>query len=454
MLKAITNGHIVTEERVVTGDLIIDEAGKIGDILPAGTAAGLYPSGETADARGCYVVPGGIDGHVHFGGFGTVPIADDFYTGSKAALAGGTTTVVDFCESEPGEHPMDCIAKRRQAAECSMADYAFHYSFTKNYKEELTFLDDIAGEGIAAFKAFTYYDNTALGTSEFREIMQAIHDKGTLLVHAEEKSIIDAEKAKVPEDQKTDMRYLTLTRPRVTERLAVESVLTLAEETGTELCIAHTSTGLSADIRRRERLAGNSRFLLETCPHYLHLTQEKLAGPEGALYTMNPPLRTAWDNERLWRAVMEGDISILSTDHCPYHRRYKLGTDYLTVPCGVDGAQTRMLYLFSEGVVKRNLPLTEFAKITSTNAAKFYRLYPRKGVIAKGGDADLTVFDPAAQWTWGAGSIAGATDYTVLEGLRLTGAVSFVVKGGEIVVKNGEVTAAKGSGNYLPAAGT
>jgi dihydropyrimidinase len=348
---------------------------------------------------------------------------------------------------------MDCIEKRRQAAACSMVDYAFHYSFTKNYREELTFLDDIAGEGIAAFKAYTYYDNTALGTSDFREIMQAIHDRGTLLVHAEEKSIIDAEKAKVPEDKKTDMLNLALTRPRVTERLAVESVLALAEETGTELCIAHTSTGLTADIRRRERLAGNSRFLLETCPHYMHLTQDKLTGPEGALFTMNPPLRTAWDNERLWQAVMEGDISILSTDHCPYHRQYKLGTDYLTVPCGVDGVQTRMLYLFSEGVVKRNLALTEFAKITSTNAAKFYRLYPRKGVIAKGSDADLAVFDPAAQWTWSAGSITGATDYSVLDGLKLTGAVSFVVKGGEIAVKNGEITAAKGSGNFLPAAG-
>jgi dihydropyrimidinase len=164
---------------------------------------------------------------------------------------------------------------------------------------------------------------------------------------------------------------------------------------------------------------------------------------------MNPPLRGREDNERLWQAVLEGDIAILSTDHCPDLKQDKMGKTFLTVPCGVDGVQTRMMFLFSEGVKKRNLPLEEFVKITSTNAALFYGLYPQKGVIRKGSDADLVIIDPGAEWAWGASSIAGATDYSVLDGLRLTGKISQVIKGGNIAVKDGAVAAQKGSGKFI-----
>lgn len=452
MFKAVINGRIVTENSIMNGDIIMDEAGKIADILPSGAGEQQYDIGEFVDAQGCYVFPGGIDGHVHFGGFGEIPIADDFYTGSRAALAGGTTTVVDFCESTPGENPMDCIARRKQDGESSMVDYTFHYTFTKDYKIQLPCLDKIVQEGITAFKAYTYYDNTALQLSDFREIMAAIAERGTLLIHAEEKTIIDMEKTKVPADEKENMLHLSLTRPAVTEEIAVEGVLALAKERGAKICIAHTSAGRTADIhkREREREQGNDTFLLETCPHYLQLTREKLKGPEGALYTMNPPLRGSEDNERLWQAVLQGDIAILSTDHCPYLKRYKFGHDFLSVPCGVDGVQTRVIYLFSEGVMKRHLPVTEFARFMATNAAKFYNLYPRKGVIAKGSDADLVLIDPSAAWTWSADSIAGETDYSVLDGLELKGKIACVIKGGKVAAKDGVVTAEKGSGSFLP----
>jgi dihydropyrimidinase len=222
-----------------------------------------------------------------------------------------------------------------------------------------------------------------------------------------------------------------------------------AKENGAKICIAHTSTGQTAEINKRERVTGNETFFLETCPHYLCLTQDKLKGPEGALFTMNPPLRSPEDNKRLWRAVLDGEIDILSTDHCPYLRQYKLGKDYLTVPCGVDGVQTRMIYLFSEGVIKRNLPIIDFVKMTSANAAKFYNLYPQKGIIRRGSDADLTIIDPDARWTWDASSIAGATDYSVLDGLELTGKIVCVVKGGKAVMTDAAVTAEKGGGRFL-----
>jgi dihydropyrimidinase len=334
-----------------------------------------------------------------------------------------------------------------------MVDFTFHYTFTKNYQNELPLIGHIKGQGISAFKAFTYYDNTALKPGDFREIMSALKDRGTLLIHGEEKTIIDIEKAKVKGKEQENMLHLSLTRPNVSELIAVETVLALAKESGVSICIAHTSAGGTADIRKREHLAGNDRFILETCPHYLYLTRDKLSGSRGALFTMNPPLRGGEDNERLWQAVLEGDISILSTDHCPYLKQYKTGKTFLTVPCGVDGVQTRMLFLFSEGVKKRNLPLEEFVKITSTNAALFYKLYPKKGVIRKGSDADLVIIDPDAEWIWDASSIAGATDYSVLDGLRLTGKISQVIKGGNTAVKDGVVVAQKGSGKFIRAEG-
>lgn len=452
MYTAVQNGRIVTEERIVIGDIVISEEGKIVDILPAGISGNQYPLGEVADVRGKYVVPGGIDGHVHFGGIGNMPIADDFYTGSKAALAGGTTTVVDFCESAPDEDPLFCIQKRKKEAESSLVDYTFHYSFTKNYKEQLKYLDRIAEEGIATFKIYTYYENTALQPCDIREVLHETAGRGTLLIHAEEKTIIDKEKAKVPEADRQNMRNIALTRPPVTELISANTMLALAKECGAKTCIAHVSAGPTAEIRKRERLAGNNNFLLETCPHYLYLTQDRLDGPDGALFTMNPPLRLRKDIERLWLALMEGDIQMLSTDHCPFREQEKRGHDFLTVPCGVDGVQTRMLFLFSEGVIKRNLPMTEFVKLTSGNAAKFYHLYPRKGVIRIGSDADLTVIDPDCQWTWDASAIAGATDYSILDGMKLTGRITHVLKGGKIVVRDGAVSARKGSGRFLSTA--
>jgi dihydropyrimidinase len=449
MIRLIRNGNIVSEGRLIQGDILIGEDGTIEDILPG---ASKTPSpGEELDAQGNYVVPGGVDGHVHFGGFGEIPIADDFYTGSKAALAGGTTTVVDFCEAQPGEDPLFCIAQRKELGKISMVDFALHYTFTKNYRTQLPLINRIKELGISAFKAFTYYDNTALMPGEFRDIMIALGERGTLLIHGEEKTIIDIEKAKVSGTEQENMLHLSLTRPNVSEQIAVETVLALAKESGVSVCIAHSSAAETADIRKRERLGGNEQFILETCPHYLYLNRDKLQGAQGALFTTNPPLRGGEDNERLWQAVLEGDISILSTDHCPYLKKYKMGKTFLTVPGGVDGVQTRMIFLFSEGVMKRKLPIEEFVNITSANAAKFYKLYPRKGIIRKGSDADLVIIDPSAEWTWDTASIAGATDYTVLDGLKLKGKIRQVIKGGNLAARGAEILTPKGSGQFIAA---
>lgn len=448
MVYAVIGGKVVNEDAVTEETLILDD-GKIKAILsPQSDFKKMYPDCEVIDAKGQYIVPGGVDGHVHLGGFGDIPIADGFSSGSKAALAGGTTTVVDFCEPTVGQDPIECIRERKKAGEKSLVDFALHFTFTENYRKELPRIGAILSEGITAFKGYTYYPNTSLLPGDFRNIMEAISGKGTLLVHAEEKSIIDCMKERF-DPQKSDMTALSLTRPNVSEQIAVESVLAIAKETGTNLCIAHTSSRETADIHVRERLSGNKRFFLETCPHYLQFTRKQLEGKNGALYTMNPPLRAKADNERLMQAVLDGDISILSTDHCPYLKKYKLGTNYETVPCGVDGIQTRMQYLFSEGVIKRSMPVEAFVRLTSANAARFYGIYPQKGAIQVGSDADLAFFDPAPSWTYSTDAVAGKTDYSIFEGFPLHGKCTLTIKNGKVVMRDGKVTADAGSGKFL-----
>lgn len=445
---AIINGTVVTECRTEKAVLILG-GGKIQAILAPDTdPSALYPGCRIIDAAGQYILPGGVDGHVHFGNTDEIPIADDFYTGSLAALAGGTTTVMDFCEPVPGEDPLACIEARKAFAADSAVDYGLHYSFSENYRQELPRIPEILAAGISAFKVYTVYPNMALQPGDMFCVMEALGGRGTLLVHAEEASLIQRMKERYQAGGE-DMTALALTRPGLSEQMAVETVLAAAKAAGAIVCIAHVSCGETVEILARERRAGNRRFLLESCPHYMQFTSERLAGPMGALYTMNPPLRTRADADRLMDAVLREEISILSTDHCPFLKSHKLGKTYDTVPCGVDGVGIRLPYYFSEAVLKRGLSMEAFVRLTASNAAKFYGLYPRKGTIAVGSDADLVFFDPNGSWKYGVNVSAGAADYTIYEGLALRGRCTRTIKGGRTVMENGIVYAQKGSGRFL-----
>lgn len=445
MYRAIVNGQIVTEEEIITGSIVYTSEGKTCEIFKQDEEI-PYQIDEIIDAENNYVVPGGIDSHVHLGGFGTIPIADDFYSGSRAALAGGTTTVVDFCEPVPGEPVLASVKKRKKEAEKSCVDYAFHYTFTENYREELKHLEEIEAEGIGTYKVYTYYDNTTLKPGDLRYIMQKIKGRGTLLVHAEEKSIIDNLREEFTETD-GDILPLALTRPNVSEKIATMDVLELAMEAAIPICIAHTSTKEVVDIK--SAMSEEQGFLLETCPHYLHYTEEKLKGKDGALFTMNPPLRKAADNQRLWDGIRDGELSIFSTDHCPYLKKYKYGNSYIDVPCGVDGIQTRMWYLLSEGVIKRKIDIKRYVELTSTNAAKFYHLYPRKGVIRPGSDADYVIITLNGEHVYNKEDIVGNTDYSIFEGNTFFGAVKKVIKSGILVAEDGKIVENQVHGTYL-----
>lgn len=445
---AIINGKIVTESGIQESAIVIQE-GKIAALLQADAdVASLYGDCEMIDAKGQYVVPGGVDGHIHFAGFGDIPTCDNFITGSEAAFAGGTTTIVDFCQPV-GISVEECVRICKEAGSTGAVDYAFHFVFTENYKEELKKLPFILKEGITAFKGYTYYDGTCLVPGDFRIVMEQIHDKGCLLIHAEEKSIIECEKKRYDGDM-NDFSALYKTRPNISEQLAIENVLAIAKETGTKICIAHTSSKEGADIRAREKALGNDAFILESCPHYLEFTEEDSKGENGCWYTINPPLRGESDKKRLFEAVMKEEISILSTDHCNYADKYKrAGHTYETVPCGVDGVQTRMTYLFSEAVMKHGLDMSAFVRMTSTNAAKFYNLYPRKGTIRPGSDADLAFFDPAPEWIYSHDDIVGGCDHSIYEGKNFKGKCTCTIKSGKVVMKDGIVAAEPGTGRFL-----
>lgn len=437
----IINARIVTPDRIIRGYLVYSHNGKI---LSVGEGKGPETE-EVLDAQGAWLVPGGIDPHVHLGGFGEIPIADDFYHGSLGALAGGTTTVIDFCEPEAGESSLHCIAKRKKEAEQSAVDYAFHFVLTEAYKKQLEDLEDILKEGIRNFKLFTIYPNTTLKKEDFREIWQYFSGKKqdfTFLVHAEAAEEIEKRKEQV-KDRK-DVFQLAQTRPGRSETDTVKWLREIQRQYGEKVCIAHVSAGKTVELAEKD-----SAFTMETCPHYLMFTEEKLKGPLGALYTMTPPLRKKSDVEELWKGIFDGRISMLSTDHCPYHRRNKLGKSFDEIPCGVDGIQLRMLFLYSEGVVKRGLSMEEYVRLTAENAARFYGLYPEKGCLAPGSDADLVLINEEETTEITNGYCKSSLDYSIYDGMRFQGKISMVLKGGKIVYNGENVMASRGSGCYL-----
>lgn len=451
-LRAIRNARIVTPEGTLRGAVVYDDrSGKITAVIDERETDAALPA-DSLDARGGYLVPGGVDGHVHLGGFGEIPIADDFDQGSRAALAGGTTTVVDFCEPVAGQSAADCIARRKREAQASSVDYTFHFVLSEEYRRQLADIDTVYREGIGTLKLFTIYENTTLSVESIREIFGFFAARGehpTFLIHAEEPEAISRLRA-VADGESRDMRLLASTRPARTEYEMVRTLCQIARETGTRICIAHTSTAGAVEVKRAWR--GEENFLLETCPHYLAFTDEKLGGENGALYTMTPPLRQERDRQALWGGIEDGGIAMLCTDHCPYHESDKRNRGFARVPCGVDGIQSRMLYLFSEGVVKRNLSLRRYVELTAENAAKFYGLYPRKGCIRPGSDADLVLIDPDAVTEWRLDRCHGKIDYTIYEGMRFQGGIAAVIRRGETVYDGTQLRVTEGTGQFLPTA--
>src|SRR6266540_1431539 len=444
---AINGGTLVLPAGPVVANLGI-RSGRLASI-----ANEPLDGDETLDATGRIVLPGGIDPHVHFRMFqGSMVTSDDYRTGSRSAACGGVTTYVDFAVQPSGGSALDAVRERLAEAEHnSTIDFAFHAALTTATDSTLADIEPIVALGVRSFKffltyrAFGFYTDLGFLLEAMREIARV---GGVALVHAENDEILERLKARFLEAGQTSTIHLALQRPDYAEEIAIASTATLARETNCEAAVVHLSSarGLAAVCRGRQ---DGARYWAETCPQYLLLSQDLLAGPDGGLYTFTPTMKAPRDAEALWSGIANGQITYVGSDHSPFDRAVKLGDDnFESVYPGIGGTETLVPLLFSAGVGKGRIGLERFVELTSANAARVFQLR-RKGSISLGNDADLVVIDPQKDVVLSRDVLHSRCDYTAYEGFQVRGFPVATVSRGEMVMRDGAFTGRPGHGRFL-----
>lgn len=447
----IQNGTLVTADGQSRTDVLCQD----GRIVALGQGCAV-PEAVVLDASGCCVLPGGVDAHVHLQmPVGEFTSTDDFYTGTVAAACGGTTTIVDFATPERGQSLRQAVALRRQEADGQVAvDYGLHLAVTNATKRTLRALESLARQGYRSLKLYTVYPALYLRDEQILRILEVARSAGLLpLVHCENRAIVANRTARLLEAGQTAPRCHPLARPAVAESEAVARVLALAEVAGTPVVIAHLSCRRSLEAVRRARARGQTVYV-ETCPHYLLLTEKEYGrlGFAGAKYVLTPPLRTPADVATLWPALADGEIDFVSTDHCPWNYRgmkERGRDDFSRIPNGAPGIETRMALLWSEGVGRGRITPERFVAVTATESARRYGLYPRKGTITPGADADLVVWDPAREVRLHATALHQHVDYCPYEGWTVRGYPRDVVLRGQVIVRRGQFVGQRGAGQFV-----
>jgi dihydropyrimidinase len=454
MRTLIANGTVVTAEGSYPADVLVDgeRIAQIGSDLGTGATVD-----ETIDATGRYVIPGGIDVHTHMKlPFGGTFAKDDFFTGTRAAAFGGTTSIVDFAVQSKGKSLREGLDAWHALAEGNaVTDYGFHMIMSDVTDESLREMDQLVAEGIPDFKLFTAYpgvfysDDAAI----FRAMQQTTKNGGLILMHAENGPAIDIVAAELVAAGKTDPYYHGVARYPVFEGEATSRVIRLAEAAGAPVYIVHLSVVDALDAIREARDRGTPAFA-ETCPQYLFLSIDDLGnGFEGAKFVCSPPLRKQDPNwAELWTGLRRNDLQVVSTDHCPFdfHGQKELGRgDFRKIPNGLPGVEDRLDLLFDGGVVGGRLSKERWVQIVSTEPAKLFGMFPKKGAIAVGSDADIVVYDPNRRRTISAKSHHMDVDYSCYEGREVQGTSEVVMSRGNVVVRNGEFTGTKGAGKFL-----
>jgi dihydropyrimidinase len=453
MSTLISGGTVVTAEGALEADVVI-EGEKIAAVLARG-AATIGSAYDTIDATGKYVIPGGIDAHTHmempFGGTFSV---DTFETGTRAAAYGGTTTIIDFAVQAKGTSLLGTLEAWHEKAGGNCAvDYGFHMIVSDVNDGTLKEMESCIAAGVTSFKMFMAYPGVFYATDgEILLAMQQARRTGaTIMMHAENGIAIDQLVAQALAAGRTDPVEHGLTRPPELEGEATGRAITLAKVAGCPLYIVHLSAAQALAAVAAARDAGQNVFA-ETCPQYLYLTLDDLARPgfEGAKFVASPPLRTADHGQALWRGLRTNDLAVVSTDHCPFCLKEKeLGRgDFSKIPNGIPGVEHRM-DLLHQGVVSGEITLARWVETCSTTPARMFGLYPRKGVIAPGADADIVIYDPAARQTLSAATHHMNVDYSAYEGMEITGKVDVTISRGQVVVAGGEFKGAAGHGSFL-----
>ncbi|MFH1018650.1 MAG: dihydropyrimidinase [Pseudomonadota bacterium] len=455
MSLLIRNAKIVTAEREFKSDVFIEgeTVRKIGPALKAKADSAI-------DAAGKLVIPGGIDPHTHFDmPYGDTVSSDDFETGTMAAACGGTTTIIDFAAQDRGRPMLEGLETwHRKAAGKAAIDYGFHMMVTDVAGERVDEMTRLIDEGVTSFKFFTAYPTRLLldDGAIFRAMRKAKTDGTLIMMHAENGMVIEELVAQALRDGKTEPKEHARTRPPWTEAEAVSRTAKLAEVSGAFLYIVHLSCAEALEELKEAQKRG-VRILAETCPQYLFLDEGAYNREifEAAKFVMSPPLRKKANQAKLWTGLKTGDLACVGTDHCPFpweEKKRGAQQDFTRIPGGGPGVENRMSLVYDGGVARGRISLRRFVEITSTSAAKLFGLYPRKGTIAVGSDADLVILDPQKRETISVGNPRThhmRVDYSLYEGMTVQGFPEVVVSRGRIVARDGKFVGKAGAGRFL-----
>src|SRR5277367_3059645 len=449
----IQNGTLVTADQTYRADILI-EGSRIREIAES---IPLNAADRVINAEGTYVMPGGIDVHTHMDmPFGGTTSADDFESGTVAAAYGGTTTLIDFAIQYKGQtlrHAFDTWMKKADGK--AVIDYSFHCIITDIAGAQLDEMKAFVREGVPTFKLFMAYPGVFMldDASIFKAMGVAADCGGMICMHAENGGAIDVIVQRALAEGKRAPKYHALTRPVTAEAEATSRAIALAEMAGTPVYIVHLSCNEALEKVREARDRG-LRVYAETCPQYLYLSLENMDGPgfDGAKYVFTPPLREKWHQEKLWQGLAKDDLQVVSTDHCPFcmKEQKELGKDdFNKIPNGGPGIEHRMSLVYSGGVHGGKFSANRFVQLVSTAPAKLFGLYPRKGTVAVGSDADLIVFDAEEEQTISVKTHHMRVDYSMFEGTRVKGISKTVLSRGNVIIDNGKFVGRAGAGQFL-----
>ncbi len=452
MRTLFANGTIVTADGSYRADVLVE--GETIAQIGAGLAASVTAD-EVIDAAGKYIIPGGIDAHTHMKlPFGGTYAKDDFETGTRAAAFGGTTTIVDFAVQSKGETLHQGLDKWFALAEgMAVADYGFHMIMSDVTDASLPEMDQLVDEGVPDFKLFTAYPGVFYSPDDhiFRALKQTAKNGGLILMHAENGPVIDVLAADQIAKGVTDPIGHGLARDSRMEGEATNRVIRMAEVAGAPVYFVHMSAKEALKALREARSRGAMAWA-ETCPQYLYLSLDDLGhGFEGAKFVCSPPLRTPDHAVELWNALKRDDIALVGTDHCPFdfHGQKEMGRgDFRKIPNGLPGVEERV-DLMHQAVADGKLSKERWVEVVSTAPAKMFGMYPRKGAIAVGSDADIVVYDPNRKHVLSAKTHHMDVDYSCYEGMTVQGGSDIVMSRGSVIVRNGEFTGRKGAGKYI-----
>lgn len=452
MSLLIKNGRIITAEQDYTADIYIEK----DKITTIGLSLNIEAD-KIIDAKGKYVIPGGIDVHTHLDmPFGGTTSSDDFETGTIGAAFGGTTSLIDFAIQPRGKSLREGLDIWRKKAEGKATiDYGFHMIITDLPDVRIPEMDDMVADGVTSFKLFLAYPNVLMvdDATIFKALKQTSKNGGLVCMHAENGMVIDHIVKETVAKGNLSPLYHALSRPAAAEGESTNRAIALAEMAGTPIYIVHLTCN-DALLKVSEARYKGLPVYAETCPQYLYLSIDDIAKPhfEGAKYVFSPPVREKWNQDKLWAGLQKNELQVVSTDHCPFNfvGQKDMGKeDFTKIPNGGPGLENRLHLMYQGGVNEKRFSLNRWVEICSTNPAKIFGMYPRKGTIAPGSDADIVIWDPQKELTISAKTHHMRVDYSMFEGTNVKGDADLVISRGEVIVENKKFLGKTGRGKFV-----